>query len=94
MSLTFEWDQEKAAGNFEKKGARIMSEDRSHKEDMLPEYDFSNGERGKYAKHYADGANVVMLSPDVAEAFPNAEAVNNALRALMNIARQNVAPAK
>ena len=55
---------------------------------MLPEYDFTGGERGKYAKHYASGTNVVLLSPDVAEAFPNAGAVNNALRALVNIARQ------
>ncbi len=71
-----------------------MKEDKTQEEEMLPEYDFSGGERGKYAKHYANDTNVVLLSPDVAEAFPNAEAVNNALRALVNIARQNVAPAK
>jgi hypothetical protein len=34
--------------------------------DMLPEYDFSKGVRGKYAKRYAEGSNVVVLSPDVA----------------------------
>ncbi len=61
---------------------------------MLPEYDFSDGERGKYAEHYSSGTNVVLLSPDIAEAFPNAEAVNDTLRALVNIARQNVAPTK
>ena len=71
-----------------------MSPDKANNEDMLPEYDFSNGERGKYAKQYAGGTNVVLLSPDVAEAFPNAEAVNNALRALVNIARQSVTPFK
>jgi hypothetical protein len=71
-----------------------MKEDKTHDDEMLPEYDFSGGERGKYAKQYASGSNVVLLSPDVAEAFPNAEAVNNALRALMNIARQNIAPTK
>lgn len=71
-----------------------MKEDQTHSEEMLPEYDFSGGVRGKYAKHYAGGTNVVVLSPDVAEAFPNAEAVNNALRALVTIARQNVAPSK
>ncbi len=64
------------------------------REEMLPEYDFSGGVRGKYAEKYANGTNVVVLSPDVAEAFPNAEAVNNALRALLIIARQNVAPTK
>jgi len=71
-----------------------MNQDETRDDEMLPEYDFSGGERGKYAKQYASGTNVVLLSPDVAEAFPNAEAVNNALRALINIARQNVAPAK
>ena len=71
-----------------------MKEDKTPEDEMLPEYDFSDGERGKYAQHYASGTNVVLLSPDVAEAFPNAEAVNNALRALLNIARQNVASAK
>mgnify|MGYP001155180341 CR=1 FL=1 len=71
-----------------------MNHDKTHDKDMLPEYDFSGGERGKYAKQYAGGTNVVLLSPDVAEAFPNAEAVNTALRALVHIARQNVASTK
>lgn len=66
-----------------------MKKDKTHDDEMLPEYDFSGGERGKYAKDYASGTNVVLLSPDVAEAFPNADAVNNALRALVNIAREN-----
>ena len=48
--------------------------------DMRPEYDFSKGVRGKYAKRYAEGTNVVLLEPDVAAAFPTAEAVNQALR--------------
>jgi len=55
--------------------------------DMLAEYDFSQGERGKYAARYAAGTNVVVLAPDVAAVFPNAEAVNEALRALMKIAQ-------
>lgn|SRR5262245_49093436 len=55
--------------------------------DMLDEYDFSRGERGKYAKRYAEGTNVVVLAPDVAAAFPTAEAVNQALRALIKKAR-------
>jgi hypothetical protein len=55
---------------------------------MLDEYDFSKGVRGKYARRYAEGSNVVVLSPDVAEAFPDSASVNEALRALVKIARQ------
>ena len=55
--------------------------------DMLAEYDFSQGVRGKYAQRYHEGTNIVVLSPDVAEYFPDSEAVNAALRALVEIAR-------
>jgi hypothetical protein len=58
--------------------------------DMLEEYDFSKGVRGKYAKRYAQGTNVVLLAPDVAEYFPDSESVNAALRALVGIARKRV----
>ena len=58
--------------------------------DMLAEYDFSQGIRGKHAKRYAEGTNVVVLSPDVAEFFPDSDAVNTALRALVEIARKSV----
>ena len=50
--------------------------------DMRSEYDFSKGVRGKYAKKYHQNSNVVILEPDVAERFPNSEAVNQALRSL------------
>lgn len=56
--------------------------------DMLDEYDFSAGVRGKYAGRYAKGSNVVVLDPDVAQVFPDAAAVNHALRALADIIRQ------
>jgi hypothetical protein len=62
--------------------------------DMLHEYDFSSGVRGKYAKRYTEGTNVVVLAPDVAAVFPDAESVNNALRALVQIARRNGKKAK
>ena len=66
-----------------------MSQEGSHQDDgMLDEYDFRGGDRGKYARRYAEGSNVVVLSPDVAEAFPSSESVNEALRALMDIARR------
>ncbi|HUG67006.1 MAG TPA: hypothetical protein VMM76_04610 [Pirellulaceae bacterium] len=58
--------------------------------DMLDEYDFSKGVRRKYAKRYAEGNNIVVLAPDVAEFFPESESVNTALRALVGIARKNV----
>ena len=55
---------------------------------MRGEYDFSRGVRGKYARRYAQGANVVVLEADVAKVFPNAEAVNDSLRALAGIIRR------
>jgi len=60
--------------------------------DMLEEYDFSEGVRGKYAKRYAEGTNVVLIDPDVAEFFPNHDTVNDALRSLIRIIkkRQNL----
>jgi hypothetical protein len=57
--------------------------------DMLAEYDFSQGVRGRYAQRYHEGTNIVVLSPDVAEYFPDSEAVNAALRALIEIARKS-----
>lgn len=50
---------------------------------MKDEYDFSNGVRGKYAKQYAEGTNVILLDPDVAKEFPTSESVNKALRTLI-----------
>jgi len=58
-----------------------MSKPDSTAEEPRADYDFSRGTRGKYAKRYAEGTNVVVLDPDVAAAFPTAEAVNGALRA-------------
>lgn len=56
--------------------------------DMLEEYDFSKGIRGKYAKRYAEGTNVVVIEPDVAKFFPNHDAVNQALRSLTEIIKK------
>jgi hypothetical protein len=52
-------------------------------DDMRPEYDFSKGVRGKYAKRYAAGTNVVLLDADVVKAFPTSAAVNRALRSVI-----------
>ena len=52
---------------------------------MRPEYDFSKAVRGVTAGRYAEGTNVVLLDPDVAEIFPNARAVNEALRTIARL---------
>lgn len=57
----------------------------SENNEMKEKYDFSQEVRGKYAKAYHQGSNVVVLAPDVAERFPNAESVNQALRSLANL---------
>ena len=61
---------------------------RERQPDMLPEYDFSKGVRGKYAKRYAEGSNVVVLSPDLAKIFRTSESVNEALRTLVRVGRK------
>lgn len=57
----------------------------ANSEKTREEYDFSGGVRGKYTERYRERTNVVVLDPDVAEAFPDAESVNHALRALAKI---------
>ena len=56
--------------------------------EMRAEYDFSRGVRGKYARRFAQGTNLVRLESDVARIFPNSEAVNKSLRVLARIIRQ------
>jgi hypothetical protein len=60
-------------------------------QDMRPEYDFSGAVRGKYYDRYRSSSNIVVLDPDVSAAFPNAAAVNDALRMLVTVARKRVA---
>lgn len=57
--------------------------------DVRPEYDFSGAVRGKYYERFRQSSNVVLLDPDVSEAFPNSESVNQALRALASAARKS-----
>ena len=52
-------------------------------------YDFSKGVRGKYAKRFHQGTNLVALEPDVQRAFPNSGAVNKALRDLIKLAKKS-----
>jgi hypothetical protein len=53
---------------------------------MRAEYDFTGGVRGKYVDRYRQGTNVVLLDPELVEAFPDSKSVNDALRALVVIA--------
>ena len=66
-----------------KKAATKKTTRRRPRDDMRPEYDFSDGVRGKYAKRFAEGTNLVLLEPDVAAEFADARAVNRALRAYL-----------
>lgn len=63
-----------------------MSSESDNSDDMRDEYEFSNGVRGKYAVRFAEGSNVVVLDPDVADLFTDSESVNDALRTLAEIA--------
>ncbi len=75
-------------GNIMKKKAESKLDD-----DLRAEYDFyklKGGVRGKYAKQYHAGTNIVLLAPDVAKAFPTDEAVNEALRQLIKLAKDRV----
>ncbi len=64
---------------------------------MRREYDLSQlkgGVRGKYYRRFSEGSNLVLLDPDVADAFPDAKAVNEALRVLLNVASKRVRPVR
>ncbi len=67
-----------------------MSSKSKNPDEMRPYYDFSRGVRGKYAARYAQGTNVVVLAPDVAEVFPDSAAVNEALRTLVRLSGKTV----
>lgn len=60
-------------------------------DELRPEYEMKSllkgAVRGKYAQGYREGTNLVLLEPDVAEAFPNEKAVNEALRLVMKLTK-------
>lgn len=66
-----------------------MKKSNKSRREMLPQYDFSKGVRGKYAKRYRQGTNIVILEKDVADMFPTSHDVNTALRALVPIIRSH-----
>jgi hypothetical protein len=62
-------------------------------DELRPEYrreDLGPGVRGKFYESYREGTNLVLLNPDVAKAFPTEQAVNNALRSLIEVAQRSV----
>ncbi len=58
-------------------------------DELRPEYDMKSllkgGVRGKYTARYRAGTNLVLLEPEVAKAFPNEKAVNEALKLVMKL---------
>jgi hypothetical protein len=73
---------------------KVMDEE----DTLRPEYNLSAllkaGERGKLAERYKAGTNLVLLEPDVAQAFPNDDAVNEALRLVMQISKLKIKTGK
>ncbi len=63
-------------------------------DDMLPEYDFAHGVRGKHHEAYKAGTNVIFLEPDLAKVFKDSESVNRVLRLLLNLANENIATSR
>lgn len=63
----------------------------SKNKEMRSEYrreDLGQGVRGKYSERFQQSSNVVLLDEDIAEAFPNSQAVNEALRGLLKLAQR------
>ena len=67
------------------------SSSKSAQKQMREQYDFSRGERGKYAQRYAQGTNVVVLEPEVAKIFSSSKAVNASLRKIIQRREVDVA---
>ena len=77
----------KSENNMKKANKKEMSDQ------LRPEYDLSKlkgGVRGKYAKRFQKGTNLVLLSPDVAKYFPDEQSVNAALRSLVGIVKTDL----
>ena len=67
-----------------------MKTTRPKNDDLQPEYDFASmpgGVRGKYVARLRKGSNLVLLEPEIAAAFPSDDAVNEALRGVLNTTR-------
>jgi hypothetical protein len=80
--LGWQLDMNESNMKKSKKKVRPLGSD---EDTMRAEYDFSKAVRGVTAARYAEGTNVVLLDPDVAEIFPTARAVNEALRTIARL---------
>jgi hypothetical protein len=87
--VEFEWDANKAPLNLSKQyeSKKVNPEE---DEDILPEYDFAHGLRGKHHEAYKAGTNVIFLEPDLAKIFKDSDSVNRVLRLLLNLAKEHV----
>jgi hypothetical protein len=90
--VEFEWDANKVAENLRKhKVSEELMKTRKNRmnDELRPEYDLGQllkgGVRGKYAKRYHAGTNLVLLDPDVRRAFRSERAVNDALRLVIEL---------
>ena len=61
-------------------------------DDLQHEYDFRDAVQGKHFEAYRRGSNVVLLDPDVAKVFKDSRTVNNALRLLLELAKEQASP--
>ena len=72
------------------KGKDMKAKEKKISDELRPEYDFdySKAVRGKYYKRLlSEGVNIVMLAPDIAKSFVDSDAVNEALRSLLDLAK-------
>lgn len=72
---------------MKKSQATQQGESNADRDTLRPEYDFSDGVRGVTAKRYAQGSNIVAIDPSVMDVFPDAAAVNEALRTMARVLR-------
>ena len=86
------------AGRAEEREHYMKKDRKLVKDELRAEYnrsDFPSGlVRGKYAKRMREASNIVVLRPEVAQAFPNEEAVNNALLSLIELAKKTTRPTR
>lgn len=68
-------------------GVNVMSSDKDTLREEYPEELIKSGVRGKYAKSYREGTNVVLIDPDLQKIFPDSDAVNRALREYLSTKR-------
>jgi uncharacterized DUF497 family protein len=97
--MQVEWDPKKAAINrrdhkvtFEEAATALEDEFSLKLRSEYRREDFGPMVRGKYAARLRETSNIIILDPEIAEAFPNAQAVNKALRGLLELLKANACP--